>query len=102
MHLAWIISKRPTPPRLPSRLDCMVHGEPLYHLHVAVRALSQDDLWLYVTILHPCQELHPGQDLRHCDGQREPVGEVMIATRPTFKLDPSLLQKTYASLIQGW
>src|SRR5260370_28306961 len=102
MHLAWIISKRHTPPRLPSRLDCMVHGEPLYHLHVTVRALSPDDLCLYVTILHPRHELHPGKAFRHSDGQREPVGEVMIATRPTFKLDPSFLQQTSASLIQGW
>jgi|GEM_PF-2574803 len=33
---------------------------------------------------NPDQQLHPGEDLRCGAGQREPVGEVIIAVKPTL------------------
>lgn len=67
-----------------------LRGEAELHLDVTARALSPGDLELNVPVLSPGQEFHPCQDLRRGDGQREPVRQVMIATRTLFNLDPSL------------
>ena len=42
------------------------------------------DLGVQSAILHPHQKLHPGEDLRHRGGPREPVRDAMITTSPRF------------------
>src|SRR6266700_6955304 len=57
---------------------------------------------IVLNLLYSRQELHPGQDLWHRGGQREPVWKVMITTRPTFDLFPSLVQRAFAALVGRW
>jgi hypothetical protein len=50
------------------------------------------DLGTQFAPLHPRQEGHPSEDLRHSEGQAEAVGEVVVPTRPAFDLQALALQ----------
>src|SRR5215469_16795632 len=67
-----------------------------------VVAPDGSDFWLEVSQLYSRQQLHPGQDLRHRGGQREPVRQVMIATRSAFECFSSLVWWAHASLVESW
>jgi hypothetical protein len=53
-------------------------------LCVTVAVPLEDGLGVKFAPLHPRQQGHPGEDLRHREGQAEAVGEIVITTRSAF------------------
>src|SRR5258708_28310123 len=65
---------------------------------VTGHTVGKSSLRLSLPTLDPAQQPHPGEHLRHGEGQGEVVGDIVIATCPKLVFETPALQGTRAPL----